>query len=98
MPTRREENYRLLQGQNEIGSKENLCACHGFNSGQEPEVSLIHSLKAPANVRNIVILLLLLSGASNVLLAALLTSHGSYPSFQGQKVIHTEPSDISPYG
>ena len=96
--TRREEHYELLQGQNEIGSKESLDDFHGSRSDHEPGGSLIHRLRAPAKIGSVVILLLIMSGAINVLLAAMLTSYVFFPSFQAQKVYHTEASDISSYG
>lgn len=98
MPTRREEDYRLLHDQNEIGSKESLDDSHCSRSGHDPGLSLINRLRAPAKIGSTTLLLLILSGTVNVLLAALLMSYFFYPSFPAQKAIYTGQSNISPYG
>lgn len=98
MATREEEHYELLQGQNELGSKETLDDFHGSRSDQEPGVSLIHRLRAQAKIRNGFVLSLIMSGAINVLLAAMLTRYVLYPSSKAQELHHIKASDISSYG
>ena len=101
MPTPIEENYGLLQGQNDVESKENLHDYHGPKL--EPGTSLlhlfrVHRLRVPTKTRDLVMLSLIMSGTVNFILAALLTRTFFYPSSQAQTEIHTVSSDISLYG
>lgn len=98
MPTQRGEHYRLIQDQSEIGSKESLADVDGSKSNQKPGVSLSRRLKVLAKTSNWVMLLLIMSAAINVSLAALLITYRFYPTFQAQEVTHIAPSGISPYG
>ena len=101
MPARTEENYGLLQGQNDIESKENLRDYHGpeLEPGNSlPHLFRVHRLRVPTKTRDLVMLSLILSGTVNFILAALLTRNFFYPNSQAQTEIHTVPSGISLYG
>lgn len=98
MPTRKEENYKLLHHQNESGSSETLHDFHSPRSDSKSGFSLSHCLTATVKTRTLFVLLLVISGTVNLLLAALVTRLAFYTRTTQLSVIGSETSNVSPYG
>ena len=90
MSIREEENISLLQDEDEVESKEQLSQFRDSSSNQAP--------KMPSKTKNALIILLIMSGAVNTLLAILLTSQFFHARLSSSMEAHTESPSLSSYG
>lgn len=93
-----EEQYRLLQDQEEGESKESLREIGASAPKRGLEVPLVFSRGVSATKTNIAIVLFLVSAACNIFLIILLIIPHFYPTIQAQSEVQLGPSSISPYG
>lgn len=97
MAMRGDESYNLLQSQEENESNETLSHFQIPLPDREHGMSLVRkSIARTTNTNRVT--LLIMSAAGNVLLVALLAIFFYNSRFQSQDIVHTELSDISPYG
>ena len=97
MPVQEQENYRLLQDQSDVGSKESLSEA-GLEPTQRPRFRSVLQLKAMKAMGNGFLLLLLFSGLVNVLLSSLLITRGKMCDKQVLREVCGKPTDASAYG
>ncbi|MCJ1380089.1 hypothetical protein MMC17_003192 [Xylographa soralifera] len=91
------EQYRLLQDETQVGSKESFDDIDGSKSDQEPGISNGSFSRTPAQKPQCFTLFFILSTATNIILAALLAISLFYATSRSRAVLSTPPTALSPY-